>query len=446
MKIKNILSSKNLIIAAVLLLTQNSKAQSWSSVGAGTNGFVLALTVYNDSLIVGGDFTTAGGNPANNIAVWNGSSWSALGAGMNNAVHSLTVFNGNLYAGGDFTTAGGNPASEIAEWNGSSWTALGAGMKGLYSPPFFTGGVYALAGYNGNLYAGGEFDTAGGNPVNFIAKWNGTIWSSLDTGLPNYNEVYALTVYNGNLFVGGWVYSGVAECNGTTWSTPGSGIDGIAYALTVFNGNLYAGGQIYQGGYPINVEEWNGTSWSALGAGINEYHGVDALIAYNGNLYAGGEFDSAGRNPASNIAVWNGTSWSALGTGVNAPDSAFAVYNGCLYTGGEFTIADGTSANYIASKCGTAAIDEVSNIDNNELPYPNPTSSLIHLTYNLPEGINMGKLVITNISGQIVKTYNIDNALNYIVVDTKQYAAGEYIYNIYSSGNYISTSSKFIVK
>jgi len=71
-------SNKNIIIAAALLLTLRSNAQSWSNAGSGTNGYVLALTVYNGGLYAGGEFTTAGGNPANNIAVWNGSSWSAV--------------------------------------------------------------------------------------------------------------------------------------------------------------------------------------------------------------------------------------------------------------------------------------------------------------------------------------------------------------------------------
>ena len=35
-----------------------------------------------------------------------------------------------LYAGGEFTTAGGNAANDIAQWNGSSWSALGSGMNG----------------------------------------------------------------------------------------------------------------------------------------------------------------------------------------------------------------------------------------------------------------------------------------------------------------------------
>ncbi len=54
----------------------------------------------------------------------------------------------------------------------------------------------------GNLYAGGEFTTAGGMAANHIAKWNGTIWSALGSGMNN--DVYALAVDgSGNSFTPG---------------------------------------------------------------------------------------------------------------------------------------------------------------------------------------------------------------------------------------------------
>jgi hypothetical protein len=91
--------------------------------------------------------------------MWNGSSWSALGSGMNDTVYALAFKSGNLYAGGEFTTAGGNSANYIAMWDGSSWSALGSGLDG---------NVDALAiDSNGNLYAGGLFTS----PGNHIAAW-----------------------------------------------------------------------------------------------------------------------------------------------------------------------------------------------------------------------------------------------------------------------------------
>ena len=45
--------------------------------------------------------------------------------------YALAVSGTDLYAGGYFTTAGGVPANCIAKWNGSAWSALGSGMSGL---------------------------------------------------------------------------------------------------------------------------------------------------------------------------------------------------------------------------------------------------------------------------------------------------------------------------
>src|SRR5467141_1702939 len=71
----------------------------------------------------------AGGvNIGYGIAKWNGSSWSPLAGGINNTVRVLAVSGSDLYAGGNFTAAGGSPANYIAKWNGNNWSAVGSGM------------------------------------------------------------------------------------------------------------------------------------------------------------------------------------------------------------------------------------------------------------------------------------------------------------------------------
>jgi len=73
------------------------------------------------------------------------------------------VSGGNLYAGGSFTTAGGHAANSIAKWDGSTWSALGSGMNQ-------DGYVVALAVSGSDLYAGGYFTTAGGKVSAYIAR------------------------------------------------------------------------------------------------------------------------------------------------------------------------------------------------------------------------------------------------------------------------------------
>ena len=120
---------------------------------------------------------TAGGNPATNIAQWDGSRWSALASGMNYHVYALAVSGGTLYAGGSFTTAGGASANSIAQWNGSSWSALGSGMNDV---------VFALVVSGGTLYAGGTFATAGGKVSGYAAGAiiNPGTWLSIQANVP----------------------------------------------------------------------------------------------------------------------------------------------------------------------------------------------------------------------------------------------------------------------
>src|SRR6266498_371707 len=179
-------------------------------------------------------------------STFNDANWSSLGSplGPNNVVLASVVdASGNLYIGGVFTQVGGLPANFIAKWDGSSWSALGSGLNNY---------VDALAVSGSNVYAGGGFTTAGDNPANNIAKWDGSNWSALDSGMNN--EVYALAVSGSDLYAGG------------VFTTAG-------------------------GTEAKHIAKWDGSSWSALGLGMNDW--VNALAVSGSDVYAGGWFTSA---------------------------------------------------------------------------------------------------------------------------------------------------------
>jgi hypothetical protein len=75
-----------------------------------------------------------------------------------------------LYAGGKFSSAGGMAAKRIARWDGTSWSALGSGMDGG-----FWSRVLALAGSHvgqrSALYAGGDFESAPDSGDSYLARW-----------------------------------------------------------------------------------------------------------------------------------------------------------------------------------------------------------------------------------------------------------------------------------
>src|SRR5690606_2027619 len=116
---------------------------------------------------------------------------------------ALAVYQGELVAGGDFTMAGGAPAGCIAAWNGSSWRALGPGMVSINQP--LGPAVYALAVYKGVLYAAGAFSHVDPWTVNSIARWDGVSWRRVTSGVtgPIGNYIFALHEHDGDLYVGG---------------------------------------------------------------------------------------------------------------------------------------------------------------------------------------------------------------------------------------------------
>lgn len=98
--------------------------------------------------------------------------WSALGSGTDQPVKALLATPwGDLYAGGDFATAGGEAAGKVAKWDGAAWSAFGAGLNGNVN-------AMALSSIN-NLYVAGDFTTAGGVNAAHVALYDAGGWHAL---------------------------------------------------------------------------------------------------------------------------------------------------------------------------------------------------------------------------------------------------------------------------
>jgi trimeric autotransporter adhesin len=337
---------------------------SWSPLGAGCSARVVALAVLpNGDLVAGGSFSTAGGITTNGVARWNGAAWAGLTGGIPFAnVNSLHVLaNGDLVVGGFFTTAGGVAANNIARWDGSAWSALGAGLSS------FAGSLATLP--NGDLVA------ANGTRVE---RWDGTSWGPLGvvTGSASLGiQVSALAVLaNGDLVVGGSFTAangvpahGIARWNGSAWTAldtgvAGSGAPRAAAIVEWSNGDLFVGGQFSTAGSVgvANVARFAAGSWSALAPGFNDP--IEAMITMpNGDVVVGGSFSSAGTIAASQIARWNGSSWQPLGVGVAVPAnqdptirSLAVAPNGDLLCAGRFYGGMGVGADIVARWNGSA--------------------------------------------------------------------------------------------
>ena len=334
---------------------------SFSALGSGVNDSVQALMLQDDTLYVGGEFTS----PGRRIVTWAGPSggaqaWAEVGAGLNGNVDSIVSIGGALYAGGSFDdTAGGagrsgcgfgRALSCVASWNGTAWNPVGGGLNHFVTS--------IVGGANGTVYASGGFDDTGATlnqtplcrsgPIRCVAQWDGTRWYPLSSGLDGV--VSELITFGGTLVAVGQFTAKVATWNGAGWTAVGGNSTDPVNTAAVLDGKLYVGGGFSTiGGASVpasGVARWNGTTWSSLGTGLNGNVRALASDDTRGLLYAAGNFTQAGSSSASRVAVWDEklatwipVSWgSAQGqNGLNEYVDAILVDGESFFVGGVFT-------------------------------------------------------------------------------------------------------------
>ena len=171
--------------------------------GGGLNGPVTSLSLYGDTLFVGGSFTDTPASSTNgllsNVAAYviSRDQWSPLVAGLDGPVKSLDIDNGQLTVAGNFTfirsASSGNTGREsqgLASWNASNSGWVNAGGFLLGSLTFVGNGTAPAKGQQqsqmvaGNVQKSLSFGASG-----FVLLKNG------DNGQP---EVTPLTVQLGD--------------------------------------------------------------------------------------------------------------------------------------------------------------------------------------------------------------------------------------------------------
>ena len=304
------------------------------------NATALTMVVnpISGDLYAGGLFTNVAGIPeADYIAKWDGSSWSALGSnGSGNGALAqgsgngqMGVFDlafdssGNLFVTGNFTISG--VASYLAKWNGTSWSSVGTGLE-------FNGSGRAIAVDSQNhVYLGGQFvNVAGDSAVDYLAKWDGSSWSGVgNSGIRNYVRSVAIGL-NDNVYVGAWANNiggipeadFIAKWNGSTWSALGGTSDG--------NGQFYD--------MPRNIT-------------VDSRSGLD--IVYVGSLVSSIRDVNGNQRNTGYLIKWNGTMWEKALPDVSISD--YLVTDVALAPGGGIVIGGWFSATDIVpgDRCNT---------------------------------------------------------------------------------------------
>jgi hypothetical protein len=256
--------------------------------------------------------------------------------------------------------------------NAQSWSSVGSGMavKGIVS---------AMIVYNGELYVAGEFDSAGGIPVNNIARWNGSVWDSVGSGLSGlFNERTSMAVYNGNLYVGGGftqsgsisLPGGFAMYDGTSWhSIANADSIGAIGALYTYDSLLFVGFNAEcKENCELHFSQFDGIKFYPIGYDfeyvnirrrlINPY--FYSITLYHSEIWAGGDYHYTGSTSSNDIDSWDGATWNYNGNGMQedgtykkAAVTALTSDNNYLYAGGTFNSANKLKVSNIAEWNGT---------------------------------------------------------------------------------------------
>jgi hypothetical protein len=326
------------------------------------------VAIFNNTVYVAGNFTTAGGTAATNFAIWNGLAWAGTGLGLSSSAYKVIATATNLYVGGAFFVAGGGIVNQVASWNGSQWEPIGpfGRIEGLSST------VRALTTDGTNLYAGGSFTFAGRTNATRVGRFDGTNWASIGNGLNATVRALALAgtnLYAGGDFTassGGPTVSRVAQWNGETWVKLTNLSATVVNALAVRGTDLFIAGYISYtaaDGFGYNLFRWDGTNmWRGLlfnSNTLNQFYidniGFVALAVDGPKVYVSGrcnisECDEFFVNctNCANVMYFDGVYTHGLGSGLSSNANAIAVLGTNVYFGGPCTNAGGLSVRGIA--------------------------------------------------------------------------------------------------
>jgi hypothetical protein len=308
--------------------------------------------------------TTQASNPS-----FTDANWVSLGGFQGSSSGPIAMMvsdsKGDTYVGGDFEAVGNVLANNIAKWNGTNWSALGSGVSNS---------INGLAVDNvGNVYATDGYDR--------LLEWQGTNWSVLyhQTNGSGANVSPLGPLYcnnNGQLF--GNTSKGMALWTGGSWSVlqhNNQATGGQIFAITSDGvGNLYVGGSISLAGGNLvtNLAMWDGTQWHNIG--YTNLAVVQSLAVDNlNNLYVGSDFGNNSGVASGSIAVYGSGRWTflppILSPGFGNIASLICDHSGNLYAGGIFANAGGVAANQVAKWNGTAWSNLGSGVRTNESSY-----------------------------------------------------------------------------
>lgn len=343
---------------------------------------------------------------------------------------------GNLYGGAIFDVGIGQ--WNVLKWNGKSWSSLGGTSSGMIDAWY---SIYSLCTDKfDNVYA------ATIDPILksvYIAKWDGTMWSRIDTIsklFGGYSQVLLRgdedsVIYAAVDFLTSTGLGGVLKWDGHGWTEVGElRANGQIKCLVKDKlGNLYVAGYFSDNLGRTCVAKWDGVNWTFLGAGTLDFlpgsHAVRTLFCdSDNNLYAGGDF--VDNNFKITVAKWDGFVWKYFGeapatislTSSESVSSIAKSASGTLYASGSFKNSV-TKVSKIARYTTniTLSVDNLAIGSSQINLFPNPANNRVSLQIitngeknfqillQSSDGLVLEKKILESTAGQGIVSFEVEN-------------------------------------
>jgi hypothetical protein len=308
----------------------------WRAFENGTDRPVRDIAKADIGDFVVGYFRQIEGVVANCVARRSGSTWQPLPplTDVNGNLTAATAHGGALVVGGNYLSPRGTAFSHAAMWTGDEWQPLGDG------PPLTD--IRALTSDGDTLYAGGK----GG-----VASFASDVWSPIGSPIVSTltAPIRAMAMHGGHLVAAGrftkianLTTNSIARWNGSTWQAMGTGLDGTVYSLCEHDGNLIAAGSFVIPGYTErNLARWTGAAWEPLEGGTDAT--VVTVRSLGGSLFVHGGFSRAGDSIIPGTALFNGRAWRPLP--MESPHPLGLIYDVESVTGRWLAVGDFSALN-----------------------------------------------------------------------------------------------------
>ncbi|HRH25201.1 MAG TPA: hypothetical protein PLQ20_02595 [Candidatus Paceibacterota bacterium] len=342
------------------------KSQSWNPLPGGSlDGEPLTMISFGGYRWISGLFYHAGAIPAQFTVRHDGTSWISTPA-TPNPIRNFCVWNDTLYGAGSFSV--GSNTYGAVKWNGSSWEYFGIVPDGF--------GFKTLYVFNNKLTFGGRCFSVDGIPINHLASWDGSVWSSFPFTITCFwlvlPDIKVVKEFNGYLYVGG----GLSDINGLSsnliFKTDGTsvvqmGLESNYHVADIikYRDSIFAVGNFPFGPFPPNqgspgIVKTNDVVWEQVEHGLKMRPNTGTK--YLTDLYVGGIFNPTCYNTpcnhadVGNLGKWDGSSWSNESAGLFNQGSEIISFlytdtlTGTIYALGDFHTARGDVADFIAKK------------------------------------------------------------------------------------------------